>query len=367
MIAIDNRATNLYREKIMMSKRQRMIFLGLLVTILVSVLAFGAGSKARRPAILAGADQVVNLQRIDAGWEGTWYWYVGSTYNATNLTGATALGLIEAFRDIKDPIYLNASMAAAEFIQTHLGAGATGIQHHVRTTAADVVFLHRLSEVTGDQAYADRAVLEWNNLKSFWPNAADLDALFRAINRRSAWDIAFFLEAAYLSGDMVWADDAAAILSDISDTFYYGTDTWWYALNLSASVRALVGCGYFQLYPDNIADLLYSLIPLIDDVNGVGGWIQDAAYAVMALNTVGGAARGYANTLAKWLAQNQEADGGWLEEGYEYPEVNGEAVRALSATIGTNITLDGFEPGILKKSAFNRADASMKAEPFQGD
>lgn len=350
--------------------KKRITFLALVALTLFFVLNVSgalAGSNARRPAIVAGAGRVQDLQRTDTGWEGTWFWYVGSAYNATNLTGVTALGLIEAFNDVKDSACLDASISAAGFIQAHLGAGATGTKYHVRTTAPDIVFLHRLSEATGNAQYANRAILEWNNLKSFWPTAGALDALFRAINRLSIWDIAFFLEAAYLSGDTNWANQAAAILANVGDTFYYTDTTWWYALNLAGAVRALVGCGYYDQHSTAVITLLTILIGMVDDENGVGGWVQDSAYAVMAFNTVGGAARQYANSLGRWLARQQETSGGWLEARLEYPEIDGEAVRALSCTIGSNVTIDGFEPGASLNSSWRRDLNSGNATPFNGD
>jgi hypothetical protein len=223
-----------------------------------------------------------------------------------------------------------------------------------------------MSQVTGDGSYGARANSEWVNLKVTWPTAADLDGLFRAINRQSAWDLAFFLEAAHLSGDTVWADDAAAILANTSDSFYYGTDTWWYALNVAGAVRALAGCGYGSVYYDSLVYLLGELISLADDENGVGGWVQDTAYAVLAFNTVGGGGRRYANDLGRWLAQQQETSGGWLEGAYEYPEVDGEAVRALASTIGTNLTLDGFQPGTGMNSSWRRLETNQMAIPFSG-
>lgn len=341
----------------------------ILVVALVAPTAW-AGGGARKAAIDAGANRVVELQRTDEGWEGTWYWYVGSDYNATNLTGVTALGLLEAYRDSKDTAYLDAAIGAADFIQIHLGVGATGTQYHVRTTAPDIVFLHYLSQVTGDPSYADRATLEWENMKETYPTAGDLDAYFREKNRRSAWDMAFFLEAAYLSGDMVWADQAAAILANTADDFYYDgddPDNWWYALNVAGSIRALVGCGCADAYYDSVVWLLCELVALCDHDDGVGGWIQDTAYAVLALNTVGGAAHRYANDLGRWLARQQEASGGWIEAGDEYAEVDGEAVRALACTIGTNITVDGFEPGLAMNSSWIREVAGQKAVPFSGE
>lgn len=310
------------------------------VFLIASVQLAAPGKNARRPAIVSGANRVVELQRTDPGWEGTWFWYVGSTYNATNLTGVTALGLLEAYQDTKDPAYLDSARNAADFIMTHLGAGATETQYHVRTTAPDIVFLHRLGEITGNSAYSDRAILEWENLTSYWPTAGDLDALFRSINRPSAWDIAFFLEAAYLSGDTTWAVDAAAILADTEDDFYYG-DTVWYDLNVAGSVRALVGCGYYNDFKDNIVSLLTELINSTHSNNGIKGYIQDTAYAVLAYSTVGGQARSYANNLARWLSRQQERNGGWIESGKEYAEIDGEAVRGLASTIGINNTLGG--------------------------
>lgn len=352
-------------------KKTLTIFLAVaLILVFCASVDFAKGpkpKKARRPAIPTGADRLVELQRTDVGWEGTWYWYVGSTGNATNLTGVTAMGLLEAYRDTKDSAYLDSAMEAADFIMTHLGVGATGIQHHVRTTIPDVIFLFQLGEISGDPSYSLRAALEWGNLTSFWPTASDLDGLFRVLNRRSAWDLAFALEAAYLAGDMIWADDMAAILADTSDDFYYGDDTWWYALNLSGSIRALVGCRYGSLYYDDVVELLYNLMAVSDKNTGVDGWIQDTAYAVLAFKTVGGAATGYANNLAKWIAMQQEENGGWIEAGDEYPEADGEALRALSATIGTNVTLFRLKGKIKMNSSWRRAKYAKSAVPFNGE
>ncbi len=234
-----------------MSKKLTFFALFLLAVLIISSVSLeGIGKKARRPAIVAGADRVVALQRSDFEWEGTWYWEVGDDYNATNLTGVTALGLLEAFRDVKDQAYLDAAVAAAVFIETHLGGGASGTVHWPRLTAPDIVFLYRLSEVTGEDSYATRASQEWEHMTVSYPTASDLDNIFRVILRPSVWDLATFLEAAHLSGDQVWANDMAAIIADTTDPFYWGGETWWHALNLAGAVRALVGCGYYSQYSD---------------------------------------------------------------------------------------------------------------------
>ncbi|MGH2536028.1 MAG: hypothetical protein ACRDHL_01390 [Candidatus Promineifilaceae bacterium] len=344
-----------------------------LLALLALSLALGASvasaSNARKPAIDSAAARVVELQRTDAGWEGTWFWYVGNTFNATNLTGVTALGLLEAYQDTNDTAYLDAAVDAAGFIMTHLGAGATGAQYHTRTTAPDIVFLHRLSQVTGDSSYATRANAEWANIKTFWPTAGDLDALFRVLNRPSIWDIVFFMEAAHLSGDSAWADGAAAIVANISDPFYYDpAEDFWYALNVAHAVYGLVSMGYSGAYNAEVVALLDTLVSLISD-SSVGSSAQMTAYAVLALASVGGSANGHANDLARWLADNRAANGGYLEpDAIEYAESNGEALRALATTIGTNVTVDGFQPGSGQNlnSAWQAA-ADSQAVPYSGD
>ena len=338
--------------------------LGFLGIVVVACLAVGQEEIGRSQAIVASADRVVELQRTDLGWEGTWYWYVGNDYNATNLTGVTALGLLEAFRDVKDPAYLDSAKDAAAFIMAHLGIGATDIQYNSRATAPDIIFLHRLGDVTGDEGYKTRAVTEWVNLKYKYPTVAELDTYFRSINRRISWDIAFFLEAADLSGDAAWADGAAAILADTADAFYYGTDNDFYALNVAAAVRALIGCGYYNDYRPQVGELLSWLLAMADTSLGVGGYIQDTAYAILALNTVGGGARSYSNSLARWLLHRITSDGGWLEGGTEYPEIDGEALRALGVTISSNVTLDGFEAGANKSATLRPVVREKRVMPF---
>jgi hypothetical protein len=56
----------------------------------------------------------------------------------------------------------------------------------------------------------------------------------------------------------------------------------------------------------------------------------------------------------------------WVEDGLEYPEVDGAAVRALPSTIGTDVTLDGFQQGTAAKSSWIREVAGERAIPFNG-
>ena len=179
--------------------------------------------------------------------------------------------------------------------------------------------------------------------------------------------MAFFLEAARLSGDEPWADGAAAILADLNDDFYYGTDTWWYALNLAGAIRALVACGYYCQYKDEVAYLLDKLVALVDEEDGIGGYIQDTAYAVLAFERFGWNVKKHARPLVEWLAGQQEDSGGWLEDGTEYPEVNGEAVRAIASTVGFKYFSRKGKAGLGTRALKAMVQPREMAAPFNGE
>ncbi|NIA24828.1 MAG: hypothetical protein GWP04_04600 [Gammaproteobacteria bacterium] len=169
-------------------------------------------------------------------------------------------------------------------------------------------------------------------------------------------------DAGTARGNTVWADAMAAIIADTSNDFYYGSDNDWRALNLGGAIRALVGTGYGRVYQDGVTAMLSDLISMIDADGSIGGWVQDTAYAVPAFNSVGRDSRAYANDLGRWLATQQTADGGWLEAGDEYPEVDGEALRALASTIGRHHMTGGFAYGQMGSHSWkHRANAPAVA------
>ena len=126
------------------------IVLGTLMAVNIPVAL--AEKCARRLAVRAGADRVVELQRTDSDWDGTWYWYVGSNNDATNVTGVTALGLLEAFRDVRDPAYKEASKNAANFILEHLGLS--------RTPAESTITIHRAMSAHATSTFSSLSLVK---------------------------------------------------------------------------------------------------------------------------------------------------------------------------------------------------------------
>lgn len=312
------------------------------------------------------ANRLVKLRRTVAPWNDTWYWTVGGNDDAANLTGVTALGLIEANVLTRNRTFLATSILAARFIMAHLGSGATGQVLASRLSGPDIVFLNRLSNATGNRAYSARAKAEWKNIKTVtgFETATDMDAYFKSINRRLAWDIAFFLEAAYQSGDIQWANTAAAVLANTSDPFYYDKadpNNVYYALNTASALRALRGC-YFRKYPAAITTLTSRLVQLVDRKNGVNGRIQDTAYAAQAFKKCNMIS--YTLFLNRWLGLQQEPNGAWIEaDGIEYPQVDGEALRAMCLSILTPVT-QSAEPPRLKASSDAVPQGFPVARPF---
>lgn len=289
----------------------------------------------------------IDALQIDTGtYEGTWCFYhtlpadTGVACEVTNLTGVTALGLVEAARDGNPDARRSASLqGAARFITDHLGTYADDTQLHERPTAFDIIFLHRFGELVSDASYKSRAIAEWDDaIKATYPNAQSLYDLFVAISRPSFWDLVAFGEAAYLSGDDKWADEVADLLADPDHPWY--EDSTWGPLNTSYALYFLSSYGYAgNGYAETAEQLLLKLRGWLgrNCNSGLRGSVQETAYSVMAFRTVGGPLRFCANSLARWLASEQQPNGGWDLGGYEIPEVDGEALRAMMSTLGNNI------------------------------
>jgi hypothetical protein len=289
-----------------------------------------------RVALAAGAERLCALQRTDAGWEGSWRRYVGSNLSATNTVGLSALGLVEAFKVLHDESLLSCARGAAAFAIAHLGAGATPPPYHPRFTGADLLLLHRLHQVTGDEGYRIRAADEWRNIRSYFyfASALELHRFFQKIERQmGAWDLSFYLEAADLSGDTAWADGAAAVLADTLGGLYGERTNEYRVLNIAAAVRALSGQGYGAIHRADVEALSGALVEAVE-AEALGPSIQDTAHVALALLSAGQASRATAGRLARILVARQEPWGGWMSAGVQYPHVVAEALWALATYRG---------------------------------
>ncbi len=328
-----------------------------------------------RVALQRGAERLLALQRADAGWEGSWRRYAGSAADATNTVGIGGLGLLEAYRVLREPAHLAGARKAAAFAAEHLGAGATHVAYHPRFTATDLIFFHRLHQLTGEEAYRIRAAEEWRNIRSYFyfATAMELHRFFQKIERHTgAWDLAFYLEAAELSGDTAWADEAAVVLSRVLESSYWEPRNEYRILNAAGAVRALAGQGYGAIHRAELEAIQNALVDEVEKEN-VGLSVQDTAHVAVALFTAAGPFRSLAAELARWLSARQERWGGWMEEGVQYAHVDAEAVWALALLLGRR-PREGRSLGSVSASAVGRPDRRWRAvghhdpvAPFDGE
>ncbi len=328
-----------------------------------------------RVALQRGAERLLALQRTDDGWEGSWRRYVGSASDTTNTVGIGGLGLLEAYRVLREPAQLAGARLAAAFAAEHLGAGATRSVYHPRFTAADLILFHRLHELTGEEPYRLRAAEEWRNIRSYFyfASATELHRFFQKIERLTgAWDLAFYLEAAELSGDTAWADEAAVILARVLEGSYWEPRNEYRILNAAGAVRALAGQGYGAIHRAELEAILDALVGLVEKDN-VGLSVQDTAHVVLALFAAAGSCRALAAELARWLAMRQEPWGGWMEEGVQYPHVDAEALWALALPLGRrgregrNLGLSAASPAARRDRRWRTVGHHDPVSPFDGE
>lgn len=325
-------------------------------------------------ALARGAERLLALQRGDLGWEGSWRRYVGSGYASTNTVGLSALGLVEAYKVLRYESLLEGARRAAAFTMAHLGGGAVGAPYHPRFTGADLLLLHRLHELTGDEGYRSRAADEWRNIRGYFyfGSADELHRFFQKIDRKAgAWDLAFYLEAADLAGDITWADGVATVLSQVLGGMYADANNDYRALNLAATVRALAGQGYGGIHRQRLELLTGALVEQVE-AGGASLSVQDTAQALLAFSAAGTAWRGLTGRLVYWLCLRQETWGGWMEEGVQYPHVVGEVLWALGVYLGRRGTRDRgpappLDPTLTRDGARWRTSGQREpVAPFDG-
>jgi len=282
-----------------------------------------------KDSIIETANRLVLLQNES----GSWDWDVTGDTGPTstfylNIAGVTAQGLLTAYSMTGDSTYLDAAEKTGSYLINTINVADTS----QRQNAYNVVFLYRLASITGNSSYSDKANEVMQNTISqanYWAshNGAHCTAsgctaqqLFDALEEYrggdvgiTLWDMAPFVSAAESYGNLTWANNMKAAIELGYSTLDSSSD--YYALGLSGVVSATGNTSATQ-----------ELIANQSSDGSWGGWIQDTAYAVMALKSVGELAP--ALNGQAWLA-SKDVSGVFKDDGAEYAEVDSEAIQAI--------------------------------------
>lgn len=318
---------------------------------MADVLSDGANRLVDLQADIIG-DNAGNGFNDDDPDDGGWDWEILPTDTAhsaspspENLFGVTADGILAAFQA------QHSMRLAISLIDTYTGMEA----NPDIDSGSDFGFLCRLSDLSGDSTYAKTARDRWDSKIDIYGGA---DSLAIAImeNRHSygydgliPWDIGLFIKGAvdlhryfpgggYLSDAIDMAD---VIYNDItSDSAYFDMNDgmeWFYTFGLEG---ILTSFGLTGVYTDLAAD---AALLLLQTQNEDGSWpwseeypdadIQATAYVVMGFGMLElwyHAINNAAQEGSDYLVSVQQPNGGWDNYGSEYPEVDGECLRAIS-------------------------------------
>lgn len=320
-----------------------LVFLGVfLLSFFVSadVLNVNSDYTNERDIVVDAANRIIDLQYTD----GSWDWVVtnqagptGTTYR--NIAGVTAEILIDAYKLTGDSKYLDAAKDAGDYL---LGFSVSDSN---RYNAFNILFLYHLADISSDNQYSNHAddildhVLHEEN---YWTNhngnncgtdGCTPSELLEALkNYRSGfgdpsgivvWDLYNFIEVAQIGGESSFADDMADELDTYMSQAGFDDTIDYYVLGLSAGIMGLGNAGLD--YSSYLTDLLSEQ----DPDGSWDGWIQDTAYALMALEYAGETDE--AADAMDYLIDNfgYSTYDGWLDDGDEYSEVTSEATQAI--------------------------------------
>jgi hypothetical protein len=282
----------------------------------------------------------------DFGWD----WDVtdltthSSDPSAENIYGVTALGLLDAYKLSNDMKYFDAAKAVADYL---LSLGNETYHYQF-----DLEFLIEFAKVSGNNTYKDFALDVWTWIKANMPEFADGITLYNwyyttrypGSHGGTIWGAGDWAITALELGDTAWAIDMADVIAANytkiePDPYGFEYVGWGKALKTFQTINSTA-------YANEIVDIV-SILASRQQADGYfTGWVQDEAYVIMGLVSVGEVKM--ANKSAAWLIENQgygTIEGGWkLPDGNEYSEVTSEASQAIfqvrQAILG-DVNLDG--------------------------
>ena len=335
----------------------------------IALLAIVLSASPSRASVLGdGGDRLIGNQNDDGGWD--WELNDGDpmTGSATNTAGPIGMGLLAAYTHTGDVQYLNAAVAAGDFILNNSPPHSTG----------NGVFMAALSDVTGTSAYASDVKGEYYdalvagtyerngvlyNTAGFTQYIYDLRNS-QNIGNLGIWDVGLAAAGAARLGVSqsqldIFGDQLEAGLNAWEGVYSTG-NSLYSVLGLAGGVFGLAAMGQDSLdSPIPVSgghlDNLQTVAELADTLAGYqapgGGFgkyadypmdpytgVQATAYAILALNEVDPIL--YADNISRgaaWLADVQMATGGWggafAGAPLENNEITGEAMWAVGASI----------------------------------
>ena len=318
----------------------------------------GGQKEALNEAIVLGADLHLSRQgtydnTCGGGYgppdvaeiENTWEWKIGTGNTCWNVGGISATGLLAAYEQTDDPVYLDGALLTGDTLVNKYDTIVTddpeGAEWEDRPFSQDIEFLVRLSRDSEEGSYAAVASAWYSILVDNMPAVANANRYIDARKSLAGWDLASQIAAALAVGETDYATGIAARLierrGDWEGVLYSG---WDYTIGSYAILLwafAELGDNSFNGYVGEIRTAL------LDAQGADGSWdggdYQTTAYAVLGLSADGTAKGAQARAWA-FLRDNQTTEGGWSYPP-EYGEVNSEVLMALGA-----LDLKGLQVGL---------------------
>lgn len=289
-----------------------------------------------------GAFRLLATQNEDGGWG----WLETDTNPATgtsayNTIGVTAQGMLDCYKELDLPRYLEACIDAYGLMLVN-SADPLASVHRIK--GPDIPFLVELSEVTNNPEYAEFAKARYEAaITDFGGGTATGFAEFVRDGRKGqgypeliSWDINLYIQGALALGE---TDDAALMAEVIYDSLYVevvdfnlsnqSQNCYWLAV--TGALEAFVTTGTHSTEAEGLVTALLDSQQPDGHFVGVapdGDDLQTTAYAVLALIKVG-EDRAVVSAV-NYLIGEQELNGGWKDSGgIECTEVGSEIIQAI--------------------------------------
>ncbi len=314
--------------------------------VLLATPAARANPEAGVPVVSAAADYLARAQ----GWyQGTvptdvgaksrivrngWEWERGAGTGHTNITGVVASAMLDAYESSGDPSLLDhALLYGMSLLNDFRQFRSLTIPYR-----ADIAFMARLSEFTGDPSYREAASAWFGNVARISPTGADeverTFALRSGTQRALAgYEVAFGIHAAIGVGDVKYA-------AELADSIWSRRAEWmasprvrdtWDITSKAALVTAFRALDADR-YGAAIDSLLAQLIARQSKDGSWAGSTQATAYSLSALAS-GNPTRS-TRRAAAWLAKALDGEGAWpenLADSRTNVEAQAEALSAYVA------------------------------------